>query len=309
MKLSTVVIKTLLGALFAFLGYISAYRWFPQIVLFGITSLFPTLAAFALGAFSILLLPVIGFKVSEWFKKFIGSLIKESLTEFFRSLSPRAKSKVPRRFKRAKTVEQFKGGIVLDTSVIIDGRILDVARAGFLAGKLILPKFILNELHDVADSKDDLRRKRGRRGFDCLEHLKKLKKKDFVVWEGKIEGDDVDQRLISLAKGEKVSLATVDFNLNKAAKVSGVAVLNINELANALRIILIPGEMVKVKLVQKGKEEGQGVGYLEDGTMIVVEGGESEIGEELEVEVTRSLQTEAGRMIFAQLATPGNSPD
>ena len=166
---------------------------------------------------------------------------------------------------------------------------------------MILPKFVLEELQSVADSRDDLRRRKGRRGLDILENLKEIKKEEgFEVREEDGDSGSVDQRLIPLAKREKASLATVDFNLNKAAKVSGITVLNVNELANSLRIILIPGETVNVRIIQKGKESGQGVGYLEDGTMIVVEGAEDKVGEELEVEVTRTLQTEAGRMVFAR---------
>ena len=291
MKLSTVIIKTLLGSLFAGLGYFLTCRWFPGVVFLDTPLFLPTLTAFVLGAFSILLLPIVSFNVSEWFKNFVAAIVKENL-----------KARLARSSLKKSRKQKRRGGVVLDTSAIIDGRILDVVRAGFLPGRLILPKFILDELHSVADSKDDLRRRRARRGFDCLENLKGLKKKDFMIWDGDVEGDDVDDRLVSLAKEMGAGLATVDFNLNKVAKVSGVAVLNINELANSLRVILVPGEVLKVKLVQKGKESGQGVGYLEDGTMIVVEDGESLVGERLQVEVTRTLQTEAGRMVFARRA-------
>jgi uncharacterized protein YacL len=190
---------------------------------------------------------------------------------------------------------------VLDTSVIIDGRIVDICRSGFLKGDIIIPEFVLKELRHIADSSDDLKRAKGRRGLDVLNILQKE-----IVYKVKIEhatikeGQEVDSELIKLAKKIDANVLTTDYNLNKVAKVIGVKVLNINELANALKPIALPGEVLKVQVVKEGKENGQGIGYMEDGTMIVVENGSSHIDESLKVEVTSILQTSAGRMVFAR---------
>jgi len=307
MKLSRIIIRTLAGALFTGLGYFLTYRYFSHLALFGIPYLLPTLVAFVLGAFSIFSLPVLGNNLLQWFTGVLRGIVKESLSEFLGTqvgrLKERAAHPKPNRSEGALQEGSVLpiGGAVLDTSAIIDGRILDIIRAGFLRGRIVLPRSVLEELRRVADSQNDLRRKRGRRGLDILEELKKIKGEEFVVWEGELGEGDVDRQLVSLAEKETASLITTDFNLNKAARVAGVSVLNINDLANALKAILVPGETTKIKLVQKGKGDGQGVGYLEDGTMVVVEDGEEKIGKKVEVEVTRSLQTEAGRMIFARL--------
>ncbi|TAH48222.1 MAG: PIN domain nuclease [Chloroflexota bacterium] len=194
--------------------------------------------------------------------------------------------------------------ILLDTSVIIDGRIADISRTGFLDGVLTIPRFVLNELQHIADSSDALRRNRGRRGLDMLNKLQKdsivpIKITDVDVEEVR----EVDDKLVRLAKQLRAPVLTNDFNLNKVAEIQGVRVLNVNELANALRAIVLPGENMHVKLVQEGKELGQGVAYLDDGTMVVVENGKKYLGNSIDVTVTRMLQTNQGRMIFA---TPAN---
>jgi uncharacterized protein YacL len=194
--------------------------------------------------------------------------------------------------------------ILLDTSVIIDGRIADVSRTGFLDGTLTIPRFVLNELQHIADSSDALRRNRGRRGLDMLNKLQKDSVVPIRITDMDVEEvREVDDKLIRLAKTLKAPVLTNDFNLNKVAELQGVRVLNINELANALRAIVLPGENMHVKLVQEGKELGQGVAYLDDGTMVVVENGKRYIGNTIDVTVTRMLQTNQGRMIFA---TPAN---
>jgi uncharacterized protein YacL len=209
---------------------------------------------------------------------------------------------MPRRRKR-KVKSKLDGSFILDTSAIIDGRISDVAKLGFLSGIVIVPEFVLVELKRVADSSDSLKRTRGRRGLDLLNDMKKYKEFTFKVYEttedfGKKE---VDERLIALTKKLKAKLVTVDYNLNKKASVQGVRVLNINDLANLLKTIALPGETIKVDVVSEGKGKNQGVGYLVDGTMIVVEEGSSLIGKEAEVTVSRVFQTPAGRMIFAKV--------
>ena len=193
------------------------------------------------------------------------------------------------------------GSILVDTSAIIDGRIADLSITGFLEGSLVVPRFVLDELRHIADSSDALRRNRGRRG---LEVLGKLRQDNTVPLEvldvGVSAGEEVDAQLVKLAKGMKSAILTTDYNLNRVAELQGVQVLNVNELANALKSIVLPGEEMRVNIVQEGKEAGQGVAYLDDGTMVVVEGGRRYINAFHDVMVTRVLQTAAGRIIFAQ---------
>ncbi len=191
--------------------------------------------------------------------------------------------------------------ILVDTSVLIDGRILDVARTGFLTGTLLIPRFVLNELQYIADSPDPLRRQRGRRGLDIVNELQRDPTISVRISDIDVEHiRDVDEKLILLARKLHGPLLTNDYNLNKVAEVQGVPVLNINELANAVKTVVLPGETLELRIIQEGKETDQGVGYLEDGTMVVVEGGRPLINQTVTVEVTKALQTHAGRMIFAR---------
>ncbi|ATF10726.1 PIN/TRAM domain-containing protein [Brevibacillus sp. HB1.2] len=190
---------------------------------------------------------------------------------------------------------------ILDTSVIIDGRIADICRTGFLEGVLVIPGFVLEELQHIADSSDVLKRNRGRRGLDILNKIQKEMKVKVQIWEGDFEEvSEVDSKLIKLAKLINGKVVTNDFNLNKVCELQGVAVLNINDLANAVKPVVLPGEEMNVQVIKDGKEHGQGVAYLDDGTMIVVEGGREYIGNDVDVLVTSVLQTSAGRMIFAK---------
>ena len=190
---------------------------------------------------------------------------------------------------------------VLDTSVIIDGRIFDICQTGFVEGPLVIPSFVLDELRHISDSADSLKRNRGRRGLDILNKIQKELEIETQIWEGDFpEIQEVDSKLLKLAQTLKGKVVTNDFNLNKVAEFQGVPVLNINELANAIKPIVLPGEEMKVIVVKDGKEATQGIGYLDDGTMIVVEGGRRFMGEQIIVIVTSVLQTAAGRMIFAK---------
>ena len=193
------------------------------------------------------------------------------------------------------------GSILVDTSAIIDGRIADLSITGFLEGSLVVPRFVLDELRHIADSSDDLRRARGRRGLEVLGRLRKDATVPLEVLDvGVGVGEEVDAQLVRLAKGMDSPILTTDYNLNRVAELQGVQVLNVNELANALKSIVLPGEDLRVHIVQEGKEAGQGVAYLDDGTMVVVEGGRRYLNAFHEVVVTRVLQTAAGRIIFAQ---------
>ncbi len=190
--------------------------------------------------------------------------------------------------------------ILVDTSTIIDGRIADISQTGFVSGTLVVPRFVLEELQHIADSSDSLRRNRGRRGLDILQRLQKDSRVPVEISDADAENTpEVDAKLVKLARQWHCPIITNDFNLNRVAELQGVKVLNINELAHAVKPILLPGEEMAVLIIQDGKENGQGVGYLDDGTMIVVEGGKSYMGSTIEVTVTRVLQTVAGRMIFA----------
>jgi uncharacterized protein YacL len=202
---------------------------------------------------------------------------------------------------RLATVSLSGGGTpkVLDTSVIIDGRIVDIVRSGFLDGPLLLPRFVLRELQNIADSSDAMRRTRGRRGLEVLTKLQALVPLEIVERDYDAIGE-VDAKLVMLARERGGKLVTNDFNLNRVANVEGVAVLNMNELANAVKPVLLPGEELRVTVIKEGKEAHQGVGYLDDGTMIVIENGRRLIGETVDVSVTSALQTMAGRMIFAR---------
>lgn len=205
---------------------------------------------------------------------------------------------VMRLFKGQELEEDIK---ILDTSVIIDGRIADVIEAGFLEGTFIIPQFILQELQYIADSPDPLRRTKGRRGLDILQRIQKMTNiKTRIVEEDFPKIKEVDAKLIALARLINAKVITNDFNLNKVAQLQGVPVLNINELANVLKPVVLPGETINLFIVKEGKEYNQGVAYLDDGTMVVIENSRKFIGKNVEVIVTSVLQTTAGRMIFAK---------
>jgi len=191
--------------------------------------------------------------------------------------------------------------ILLDTSVIIDGRVADIAKTGFLPGTLLIPRFVLNELQYIADSADALRRQRGRRGMEVLAELQKTSAVTVRISDVDVDGvREVDDKLVILARQMKCPILTNDYNLNRVAELQGVIILNINELANAVKSVVLPGETFDIQIIQEGKELSQGVGYMEDGTMVVIENGSKFMGEHKNVIVTKVLQTAAGRMIFAR---------
>ena len=191
--------------------------------------------------------------------------------------------------------------LLLDTSVIVDGRIADIFATGFVRSQLLVPRFVLSELQHIADSTDGIRRARGRRGLEVLKQLQRDPNSPVRVISKDVPGDyPVDEKLVRLALSMKCPIMTNDYNLNKVASLQGVTVLNINELANAVKTVLLPGENLQLRIIQEGKEHGQGVGYLEDGTMVVVEDGEMHLNKIIPVTVTKILQTAAGRMIFAR---------
>jgi uncharacterized protein YacL len=243
------------------------------------------------------ILPFVGVLVFGWLGMLVFVMRQHDLFTVFRERS----SALPISDLGGASPPSANNTILLDTSVIIDGRIADVCQTGFISGTLLVPRFILNELQHIADSSETLRRNRGRRGLDVLNRLKESPVVPVRVTDMNVEGvREADDKLIILAKQLRCAILTTDFNLNKVAGIQGVTVLNINDLANAVKSVLIPGEGLSVKVIQEGKEPGQGVGYLDDGTMVVIEDGRRLINQQVDVTVTTVLQTAAGRMIFAR---------
>ncbi len=205
-------------------------------------------------------------------------------------------------YVRLRRQDQSEDMVVVDTSAIIDGRIVDIYKAKFLDGKIVIPFFVLKELQQIADSTDPMKRQRGKRGLEILHTLQKEIGQGINLHEEDFPGvNEVDAKLVKLAKLLGAKILTVDFNLNRVATLQGIKVLNINELVNALKPVVYPGEEMQVKLIKEGKEHSQAIGYLDDGTMVVVEDARRSIGQEVKVVVTSVLQTQAGRMIFTKL--------
>lgn len=238
------------------------------------------------------ILPFIGAVVFGYLGILVAVMRQQDIRALFSGRRARAKAEE----------EEEETPVLLDTSVIIDGRIADIATTGFIRGLMVVPHFVLNELQYIADSPDTLRRNRGRRGLEILEKLRnaapdKISFSDLDVPEAR----QVDDKLIQLAQQLNCPIVTNDYNLNRVAVLQGVEVLNINELANAVKTVVLPGETISVDIIQEGREMGQGVGYLDDGTMIVVEQGQQFLGRTIQTVVTKVLQTDKGRMLFAQL--------
>lgn len=277
------VVELLFGTLGLIIGLIVAYFVgfaIDSMQLTFITKILPTILSFVLG--------YLGFRVG--FKK------RDELLQLF---TLRGSTK-----KKSNEPNEVQGSYkLLDTSVIIDGRIADISQTGFIEGALVVPQFVLTELQHIADSSDTLKRTRGRRGLDILKKLQDERMTKVEITEEDFEDvQEVDLKLVRLAKkmGNDTQIVTNDFNLNKVCELHQVKVLNINDLANAVKPVVIPGEDMQIVVIKEGKEHNQGVAYLDDGTMIVVEGGRGYIGQAIKVTVTSVLQTSAGRMIFAK---------
>lgn len=239
------------------------------------------------------IMPVLAVVLFGYLGALLMTMKNEEIFNFFRSVSSR------RGYKGQPTETSRR--ILVDTSAIIDGRIADIAKTGFLAGSLIVPRFVLNELQFVSDSADSLRRQRGRRGMDILQELQQIESLPVTISDMDVEGvREVDDRLVVLARQMDCFILTNDYNLNRVAELQGVNVLNVNDLANAVKVVLLPGESFNIEVIQEGKEFNQGVGYMDDGTMVVIENGQRYLGKEIPVTVTKILQTSAGRMIFAK---------
>ena len=263
---------------------------------------------------------IVGHVIGRYFLPFIGEPIRSiaqlGLTLIFSYLGMviayRGKDEfnvlIPYvNFTRQNKLEQL---IIVDTSVIIDGRVLDICETGFIEGRLLIPRFVLLELQSIADSSDSLKRNRGRRGLDILNKLQENPSLEVKIHEADFPDiSEVDSKLVKLAKILDAKIFTNDYNLNKVAELQQVRVLNINDLAKALKPIVLPGELLNVRIVREGKEPDQGVAYLDDGTMVVVNDGKNKIGQRLNASVTSILQTSAGRMIFAEIKSEGEKQD
>jgi uncharacterized protein YacL len=248
------------------------------------------------------LLPFIGVLLCGYFGIMVFVMRQQDIFNLMRSSLPGKSAEAnPAQSTEEVDANDSNRTILLDTSVIIDGRIADIARTGFLVGTLMIPRFVLNELQYIADSPDNLRRQRGRRGMEVLAQLQKEPSIPVHISDIDVEGvREVDDKLVILARQLRCPILTNDYNLNRIAELQGVLILNVNELANAVKSVLLPGEDLLIRVIQDGKEIGQGVGYMDDGTMVVVESGRDYMGQEILVTVTKVLQTAAGRMIFAR---------
>jgi uncharacterized protein YacL len=281
------------------LGRLSAETLFSGIVGLVVGLVIATLLAFPLSNLPPpfgSLLPFIGVVLFTYFGVSLFVMRQGDIMSLFGSLRGRGEG------GSSSSWTNLNRTILLDTSVIIDGRVADIARTGFLPGTLLIPRFVLNELQYIADSPDGLRRQRGRRGMEVLNELQKLPNVLVRISDIDVEGvREVDDKLVVLGKQLKSPVLTNDYNLNRVAELQGVTVLNINELANAVKSVVLPGEVLNLNVFQEGKEPGQGVGYMDDGTMVVVENGKEYIGEYMDIHVTKVLQTAAGRMIFGRV--------
>ncbi len=247
-------------------------------------------------------------QIRRWFERLIVNTVVEVVSNFWDLQSRRIheqrriKQKAKADIERDKMEVALKNAIAVDTSVLIDGRILEIVKLGFMDTNFIVMQEVIEELHMLSDSKDNLKRQKGRRGLDILRDLKKFGKLHIEpIKSGPKTNGGVDGLLIKLCKENGLKLATLDFNLAKVANVSGIKVLNINSLANSIKTVLLPGEDVLVKIIHEGKEKQQGVGYLEDGTMLVVENAKDKVGQEVTATVAKVIQSQAGKMIFCKL--------
>jgi len=300
-KLRNNLIKFIIAISFGALAFFAARKWyFETNPLLEVSYFAEAVIALVICAIAYFFFPAMGLVITRWMEGIINKTVTVTIKKLVNDKNIRSK-----KIKREKKVEKEKfqkleGAVFVDTSAIIDGRILDVAKSGFLRGKVVVPRFVVSEVQQVSDSANDLKRQRGRRGLDILNDLKKECGRNFILYESK-ENGEVDSLLVNYAKKYHGAIVTTDFNLNKVARVSNIKVLNINDLANSLKQNMLPQEKVLLKISQKGKESGQGVGYLDDGTMVVVENGGLFVGKEIEVEVQKVLQKESGRMIFSKI--------
>jgi len=291
---------------FFILGFnISFTSFFSQLPWFGYHTLIEMLVSSLMGLFGYFIFPIFLAKMRYWAESLISETIYNIVTTFWEQQTKKIQEARREKQKRKsdeealKLKQEIENAIVLDTSVLVDGRILDLVKTGFFDRNLVIPQDVVHELQAISDSKDMLKRAKGRRGLDIAKELKKFTK--VLIPEIKSRDKEVDKVLVAFAKENKLKLMTLDYNLNKVAAVSGIKVLNVNDLVNALKTTLLPGEEMKIKIIQAGKEKEQGIGYLPDGTMVIVEKAKMKVGEEVRAKVVKTIQSSAGRIIFCEL--------
>lgn len=305
------VARIIYAVIFFGLGFsLSKNIFFKEIPFFGYHTALEILAGVAFSAFGFFVLPLILMYVKYWIEALVVAAVSKVVSDFWELQSKRIqqarreKQRLKADEKSIREKQEMDNAILLDTSVLIDGRVLDVVKAGFLDRPFVVTQNVMNELQMLSDNKNKVKRSRGRMGLDVIKELKK--RVNVIVPDIKTKDKDVDATLVEYAKEKKIKLMTMDFNLNKVAKVSGITVLNINDLVNALKTVLLPGERFVVKVVQEGKEKKQGIGYLNDGTMVIVEDGIDKVGQEIEAVVIKVIQSSAGKIVFGELARNGN---
>lgn len=301
------IIRSICAAVLFILGFNFSYASvFKENPMFGVPFLAEILISLTFALVGFYIVPQIFLQIKHWIEELIINTVSEIVSNFWEQQSTRInakrreKQKLKAQEEKAKLTSQITNSVLLDTSVLVDGRILDIVRTKFMKQALIIPSAVANELHLIADSNDKLKRERGRRGLDIIKRLRK--EANVITPTFKTTQKGVDNILLEFAKNNKVPIMTLDFNLNKLAGASGVEVLNVNDLVEAVKISVLPGEILGVELVQLGKEKNQGVGYMPDGTMVVVKNGDTLIGSNAQVRVSRIIQSSAGKIIFAEIS-------
>ena len=308
------VIRIFLGTTLGIIGFYVSYTLLPHTQIVFIPFFYQVLITLACTVYGLYALPFAFITYQQmfviWLFNFVRSIIGDTMQDFYQRIINENENGEINGIKRKKNTNEKKAEtpnpMVLDTSAIIDGRIGEVIKTGFIYGTLIVPQFIIQELQYIADSGDELKRARGRKGLELLNSLKKLKLPKENVSLKIVTNDyekikKVDDKLIKLAKTLKAAIITTDYNLNKVAAFQGIKILNVNELTNAVKTVILPGESLEIKIVQEGKEKNQGVGYLDDGTMVVIENAKGLVGMTVKTDVARIIQTAAGKMIFTQM--------
>ncbi len=292
---------------------ISNSYFFSANPLFGIPFLAELTIAPLFGLIGFYSVPALFFRIRYWLEKLIFTAVSEIVSNFWYQQNHRIqearreKQKAKAKKEEQKFSEEIAKGVLIDTSVLVDGRVLEVAKTGFFDSTFIILKPVLHELHLISDSSDTIKRKRGRKGLDVAGDLKKYVK--IYTPQNPSASTDVDTDLVKFAKTHNLKLMTLDFNLNKLAKAEGVKVLNLNDLVGALKTLLLPGEELVIKVYEEGKVKNQGIGYLQDGTMIIIEGAKEYVGKEITAKVSKVLQSSAGRMLFAKMVHQNSQED
>jgi len=307
-----IISRVVYTVVFLVLGFsICRSLFFIDLPFLGYHLIIEIIVALVMGTFGFFLFPLLLSKLKYWVEGLVITAVSKVVSDFWDQQSKRIqqarreKQRMKAEEKSIKEKQEIENAILLDTSVLIDGRILDVVKIGFIDRPLIITQNVINELQKLSDNKSNIKRNRGRMGLDVVKELKK--RTSVIIPDIKTKEKDVDKILVDYAKEKKIKLMTLDFNLNKVAKVSGIKVLNINDLINSLKTLLLPGEDFSVKILQQGKEKKQGIGYLPDGTMVIVEDSVDKVGQDVHVKVLKVIQSSAGKIIFGGINGNGKS--